>query len=227
MSEEPKKDKIEDRIASLFSKLQFTDIVDATIYAGLSYLGEDKLPKAIPLAVRLMWGPVALKLATTPASLTEVGINFLGSGIDVPVGPSIAGLTMLAILGFNCLPWGNLGAQFNEAQSSTENTWKYVLEIHSLAENVLSESDLMTLGRLEMASKDAIYRFTMGLPTISGLVGNSGKTELLNANLVLKNYVDYLFEKYTFVDDLGNRFLKDEYLPDNPDSSSSGGGARK
>lgn len=92
---------------------------DLLVYGGLAYLGYSKLPEILDPTIRLLWGPIGLKLATTQTSDSGIGFEVLGTGFKLPVNSQVAGLSMLAVLGFTCLPWGkslSVGEQLEETK---------------------------------------------------------------------------------------------------------------
>jgi len=149
------RDRLFNLMQSFLTKL---DLLDAVVYGGLSVLGFDKLPNVFPDVVKLLWGPIALKLATT-SSESSFSLKILGTGVEVPVNSQIVGLTMLGYLGFATLPW-------EEIQKALYDKWWAVANPFTLATKAMLDWRL-TGGELgEMDRLKAILGrvFSYGTP---------------------------------------------------------------
>lgn len=109
-----------DHFGTMLDNMKFLDLVDVAIYAGLAKLGYDKLPEILPVEIRLLWGPLAFKLATTSSVGNGVEAEFLGFAVKMPINSQVVGLSMLASLGFATLPWADLGKVHKEQEILVE-----------------------------------------------------------------------------------------------------------
>lgn len=91
------------KISSIVDKLlDKTDLTELLINGGLAYAGIEYLPNIPGLEnvgfMRALYGPIAYKLATTPASGSEVSVMW--GAVQVPLNSQMIGMLMLASLGF-------------------------------------------------------------------------------------------------------------------------------
>jgi hypothetical protein len=84
------------------------------IYIGLAYQGYSTIGKQTKNdMLGVLWGPVALKLATTP-TMGDSGVSVNIFGARFPVNSQVAGLMMLSALGFASMPWDEISAEMHE-----------------------------------------------------------------------------------------------------------------
>ena len=163
--------------------------VNALAYGGLAAIGYVKLPdlakesprwgdKAASTIVRLLWGPVGLKLATT-AGGAEVQVGIPGiAGLGFPVNSQIAGLIMLAGLGFACVPWEGFAKEIQAQIDDTKDAAQHYADVDKLP---LTDEERAEKMRLMIAVSMAM----MGTPD-----------DLYAANEALRQYCIMLQEKY-------------------------------
>lgn len=96
-----------DHIGKMLDNLKFSEIPEAIAYIMLAKLGYDKLPEALPWELRISWGIVGLKLAQTSGGGGDISFKIGGTGFSLPANSQIAGLCMLASLGFASVPWAD------------------------------------------------------------------------------------------------------------------------
>ncbi|MFX0205864.1 MAG: hypothetical protein ACFFDT_07735 [Candidatus Hodarchaeota archaeon] len=123
-------------------------------------------------------------MATTPAEGAG-GVTLGLLGVSFPVNSQIAGLSMLAALGFACLPWEGLNKKADENKKNTQSA----IQRSQLAEQYypLTKEELNELRRLRGDTIGALY--------------TRDQQDIDAANLALTNYVDMLDAQYS------------EYLP--------------
>lgn len=105
---------------------------DWLVYGGLAYIGYTSklrlLDAVSGVPVSLLFGPVALKLATTDAGDTGVKLGL--GGIEMPVNSQVMGMAMLAALGIAKLPWDQLAEKY---KSVTDRLDAYGVRLDILA----------------------------------------------------------------------------------------------
>ena len=142
----------------------------AVLYAGLAYLGYENLPFHSDM-VKLMWGIVGIELATTSAQGTATASVL---GVSIPVNSQVAGLAMLATLGFSCLPWEDLQKKIRNEQNDTKNaytTWQDAMKKYRA---VMTDEEYEEVLRLARKVLEAI----------------NGLENLEQANASLRGYIE-------------------------------------
>lgn len=168
-----------DHIGKIIDNADVQKVLDVAIYAGLAELGLTRLPESLPWEVRALWGPVALKLATTTTSGGgDVGFTIAGTGIKIPANSQTAGLSMLAVLGFASLPWGDLGKKFEAEIKTTHDAFAGADALDSLP---LTPEERTTLFNL----RGLLASATLGT-----------EEDLRNAQNRLNEFVQVMLEKY-------------------------------
>jgi len=121
-------DKGLEAVVDVLKRADVKDIAEVAIYGGLAYAGyQAPLLGVFPDPIKLMWGPVALKLATTPTYGGEFTLGI--KGVEVPVNSQIAGLTMLSLLGFASLPWGELPKAMIQDVEDTRGSYQKLADV--------------------------------------------------------------------------------------------------
>lgn len=140
-------------IGTLIDNTDVPEVLDVAIYSGLAYLSYNLLAKdESPLKIKLssaLYGPIALKLATTSSSGGGLEVKILGSGVTIPVNSQSVGLFMLGTLGVVAgLDWlGN----YRKAIEVKETEGQYN-KIRGYESPTVPESVLREIARLKSES---------------------------------------------------------------------------
>lgn len=121
------------------------DPVKGALYVGLAYLGYENLPFKSDV-LKIMWGPIGLELSTTPVTGGDVKLSILG--VEFPVNSQVAGLGMLATLGFSCMPWQGIGNQIQKQSDEVKNVLDRGNSARATYASVMNDFDLETTTRL-------------------------------------------------------------------------------
>jgi hypothetical protein len=148
-----KKDFTLDDLKRLIGEFFTKDPVKMVELLAIGSISFEKLNPIIknPL-ISFMFGPVSFALATTPNYGGTAGIEFFGTGLQIPMNSETVGLIGLGFLGLASLPWQDL--------------INFVEGVNQANQNILSGRDLLT----EVAkylNGQAPYQNSLGQPFVS------------------------------------------------------------
>ena len=164
------------RAASNSEKTMNVIVNGGLAYLGVTQLANLKLPDGetlFPWWLRFLWGPIALKLATTPVNSEGFELGILG--VSFPVNAQVAGLGMLAALGFASLPWEAIGDEIRKPIVQTKRSTKAYADTQTNYPLVMTPEEKSELERLQIK----VFTMMLGTPQ-----------DLYNANVELQTYID-------------------------------------
>jgi len=203
-----KRDEFINRVVDFIkTTVSAPDVGDLFVYLGIAYVSYDKFHSIIGDIPSLLYGPVAVKLATTPTYGGGAGVKILGSGIEIPVNSQVCGMAMLSVLGLALLPWKEL---MDFLRGSIENAEKLVSGVQ-LADQFIASQDFQYINPITERPQFEIRLASARLTARFQILGLEQKVTGEEDADVFRAYVQSLW---------------DACNARNPSRVPSGGGAR-